>query len=174
MVRTLGPVLYNRHQIAAKVRELADAISHDFARKELTLLIVLKGAACFGMDLARAMKIPVHIDFLPTTSYRGTWSSGAPSIGPLQPADVIHRSILIIEDVLDTGATLQALWEHVQSLEPTELHVCTLFDKSAARGYEHPVPIRYVGFQIPDQFIVGYGMDLDEDYRHLPEVHVLE
>lgn len=174
MVRTLGAVLYSREQIAARVQELAQEIGRDFARKEVTFLIVLKGAACFGVDLARAMTLPVCLDFLPATSYRGTWSSGAPSIGPLQPAELEGRTVLIVEDILDTGVTLHTLWRHVQDLAPAEIHVCTLFDKATARGIAHPVPIRYVGFEISDQFVVGYGMDLEEEFRHLPDVHVLD
>ena len=172
MARTLGAILYTRDQIADRVQELADELSRDCAGKNVTFLIVLKGAACFGADLARAMSIPVQLDYLPATSYRGTWSSGAVSIGPLRPEDVDQRDVVIIEDIHDTGKTLGALAKHVHELGIESLAVCTLFDKSQARGAEPPVPLDYVGFHIPDQFVVGYGMDLDEQYRHLADVHV--
>jgi len=173
--KTLGPVLFSRNQISGRVTELAEEISTDFREvEEVTLLVVLKGAAMFGADLARRMSIRVRMDYLPATSYRGTWSSGAVSIGPLRPADVFERNVVIVEDVCDTGATLSALHRHVQELGPARLDVCSLFDKTRVRGTSPPVPVRYIGFHIPDRFIVGYGMDLEEAYRHLPDVHLLE
>lgn len=174
MQRTLGSILTSRDQIAARVAELSAEISRDYAGLEPTFLIVLKGAGVFGADLARAMSEPVRLDYLPATSYRGTWSSGAVSIGPLQPAEIFDRHVIIIEDITDTGATLKALWGHVHELAPASLEVCTFLDKSAARGVEPVVPIRYVGFPIPDRFVVGYGMDLDEQFRDLPDIHFLE
>ncbi len=173
ITKTLGAILYSRGQIAARIDELAAEISRDYAGVEPTLLVVLKGAAPFGADLARALTVQVRMDFLPATSYRGTWTSGAVSIGPLQPGEIYERHVLIVEDIIDTGATLHALWKHVQELQPASLDVCTLLNKMAVRGVQPPVPLRYVGFEGPDKFVVGYGMDLDEAYRHLPDIHLL-
>lgn len=174
VIHSIGPVLYGREQIAARVGELAAQVSADYADRDLTLLVVLKGAALFGADLARAMTVPCQMDYLPATSYRGMWTTGAVSIGPLRPGDIFDRHVLIVEDIIDSGTTLHALWKHVQELQPASLDVCTLLNKMAPRGVTPPVPLRYVGFEGPDQFVIGYGMDLDEAYRHLPDIHVLD
>ena len=165
-------VLLSQEQIQARVRELGEEISRDYQGKDLLLLAVLKGAAVFLADLLREIRGTVTYDFMATSSY-GTDTTSSGVVRLLKDVDegLAGRHVLIVEDIVDTGLTLSYLVEVLSQREPASLRVCTLLDKPARRV--QPVQIHYCGFTIPDRFVVGYGLDYDEQYRNLPFVGAL-
>ncbi len=163
--------LYTAAQIRAKVAELAAVISKDTAGKHVVALIVLKGAVHFGSDLVRALGVPIAIDFVQAKSYAGTSSSGNVEILARPTQDLRGQHVLIIEDILDTGVTARALIDFATQAGATHVSFCTLFDKPARRKI--PVKATYAGFTIDDLFIVGYGLDYEEQFRELPDVYTL-
>ena len=166
-------VLVTEEQLRAKVAELGARISRDYAGKDLLLVSILKGAVVFMADLMRAVTIPARIDFMATSSYgSGVKTSGVVKILKDLDLELSGYDILMVEDILDSGKTLSYLTELLQSRGPKSIRVCTLFDKPERREVE--VEATYVGSQIPDAFIVGYGLDFDEKYRNLPFVGVLK
>jgi hypoxanthine phosphoribosyltransferase len=169
----IGETLVLAEDLQARVRELAQAISRDYAGRRLLLVCVLKGAVLFLSDLMRHIDIPVEVDFMAVASYgSATDSSGVVRI--LKDLDVVieGRDVLIVEDIVDSGLTLQYLMRNLGSRDPASLEVCALLTKPARRKVE--LPVRYVGFEIPDRFVIGYGLDYGERYRNLPYVAVLE
>lgn len=173
MMEDIKEVLFTERQIAVMVERLGQEISRDYADKELLLVSVLKGSVVFMADLMRSITIPAKIDFMATSSYgSGTTSSGVVKIIKDLDIDLAGYDILLVEDILDSGKTLSYLMELLRDRGPRSLQICTLFDKPERR--EAPVEPAYVGSQIPDAFIVGYGLDFDERYRNLPFVGVLE
>ncbi|HTQ68282.1 MAG TPA: hypoxanthine phosphoribosyltransferase [Solirubrobacteraceae bacterium] len=169
----LGETLVNEHDLRRRVAELGEQISRDYADRSLLLVGVLKGAVFFLSDLMRYIDIPVEVDFMAVASYgSATDSSGVVRI--LKDLDVAieGRDVLIVEDIVDSGLTLQYLLRNLGSRNPRSLEVCALLTKPARRKVE--LPSRYVGFEIPDRFVVGYGLDHEERYRNLPFVAVLE
>ena len=169
----VGDVLLTEQQISDKVAELGRRISHDYAGHELTLVSVLKGSLPFMADLMRAIEIPVRIDLMEVSSYGGTAteSSGLVRILKDLSSPIDERDVLIVEDIIDTGLTLNYLIRYLRGKNPSSLRICTLLDKPARRLVE--IPIDYRGFTIPDQFVVGYGLDYGEHYRNLPFIGVL-
>jgi hypoxanthine phosphoribosyltransferase len=165
-------VLISQEQVRARVRELGAEISRDYEGKELLLLAVLKGAAVFLADLLREISGSVTYDFMATSSY-GTDTKSSGVVRLLKDVDkgLAGRHVLIVEDIVDTGLTLSYLLEVLSQREPASLRVCTLLDKPTRRV--QPVQIDYCGFTIPDRFVVGYGLDHDEQYRNLPFVGAL-
>ena len=153
--------------------ELGARISADFAGCELTLVSVLKGSLPFMADLMRAISIPVQIDLMEVSSYGGTAteSSGLVRILKDLSSSIDGRDVLIVEDIIDTGLTLNYLVRYLKGKNPASLRICTLLDKPARRLVE--IPIDYLGFEIPDQFVIGYGLDYGEVYRNLRFVGVL-
>lgn len=169
----VGEVLVAADELQRRVRELGEAISRDYAGRPLLLVGVLKGAVFFLSDLMRFIDIPVEVDFMAVASYgSATDSSGVVRI--LKDLDVVieGRDVLIVEDIVDSGLTLQYLLRNLGSRNPASLEVCTLLRKPD-RG-KVGLPTRYVGFQIPDRFVIGYGLDYGERHRNLPFVAVLE
>jgi hypoxanthine phosphoribosyltransferase len=166
-------VLLGEDQIAAKVVELGRQISDAYTGHELTLVSVLKGSLPFMADLMRAITIPVRIDLMEVSSYGGltTESSGLVRILKDLSASIDGRDVLLVEDIIDTGLTLNYLLRYLRGKNPRSLRVCALLDKPARRLVD--IPIDYVGFSIPDQFVVGYGLDYGELYRNLRYVGVL-
>ncbi|WP_347491361.1 hypoxanthine phosphoribosyltransferase [Desulfoscipio sp. XC116] len=166
-------VLIDRMTIDEKVRELGGIISRDYAGKELLMVGILKGAVVFMADLIRNMNIDVRIDFMAVSSY-GASNKSTGEVRILKDLDksVEQRHVLIIEDIVDTGLTLSYLLEILKARDPAGVHICTLLDKPSRR--EVNVPVDYNGFVIPDEFVVGYGLDYNEKYRHLPEICVLK
>lgn len=158
-------------QIAAKVRELARRISEDCAETAPVLLIVLKGALYFGADLARAMTVPVVVEFIRAESYTGSASSGSVEICAVPRASLADQTVFIVEDILDSGLTAKGLLEWVQAQKPESVRFVTLLDKPDARQTE--LRADYVGFTIPNVFVVGYGLDYEQAYRELPGIHRL-
>jgi hypoxanthine phosphoribosyltransferase len=169
----VGEVLVTAEQLQQRVRELGAAISRDYAGRRPLLVGVLKGAVFFLSDLMRFIDVPVEIDFMAVASYGSTTdSSGVVRI--LKDLDVAieGRDVLIVEDIVDSGLTLQYLLRNLGSRNPSSLEVCALLTKPERRKVQ--LPTRYVGFEIPDRFVIGYGLDYAENYRNLPFVAVLE
>lgn len=172
MAKGLVGVLLSEEQIQTRVRELGEQISRDYEGKEVLIVGILKGAFVFCADLLRALKVPVQVDFMAVSSYgASTESSGVLRILKDLDASVTGRHVLLVEDIVDTGLTLRYLREYLERQEPASLRICTLLDKPARR--KTPVTVEYVGFQIPDEFIVGYGIDYAEQYRYLPYIGVV-
>ena len=169
----VAEVLLSESQIAAKVAELGRQITIDYAGRELTLVSVLKGSLPFMADLMRAIEIPVRIDLMEVSSYGGltTESSGLVRILKDLSASIDGRDVLLVEDIIDTGLTLNYLLRYLRGKNPRSLRICALLDKPARRLVD--IGIDYVGFTIPDQFVVGYGLDYGELYRNLRYVGVL-
>ena len=173
LVADVGEVLVTEAQIQSKVRELGARITSDYAGQPVTLVSVLKGALPFMADLMRAIDLPVQIDLMEVSSYGGaaTESSGLVRIIKDLSSSIAGRDVLIVEDIIDTGLTLNYLQRYLRGKNPRSLRVCTLLDKPARRLVD--IPVDYLGFTIPDQFVVGYGLDYGEYYRNLRFVGVL-
>jgi hypoxanthine phosphoribosyltransferase len=173
LVADVGEVLVTEAQIQAKVRELGARLTADYAGQPLTLVSVLKGALPFMADLMRAIDMPVQIDLMEVSSYGGTAteSSGLVRIIKDLSSSIAGRDVLIVEDIIDTGLTLNYLQRYLRGKNPRSLRICALLDKPARRLVD--IPIDYLGFTIPDQFVVGYGLDYGEFYRNLPFIGVL-
>ena len=171
----LGRQLLSAEAIQRRVQELAVAVSRDYAAidRPLILLSVLKGSVCFATDLSRHIEVPVNFDYVAVSSYgSGTESSGHVQLLKDLTMDVAGRDVLMVEDIIDTGLTTSFLFEHVQRHRPSSLKLCVLLNKEERRII--PVPIAYKGFDIPNHFVVGYGLDYDELFRNLTAVHILE
>lgn len=170
----VAEVLLAEDAIRAKVAELGARIAADYAGKPLVLVSVMKGSLPFMADLMRAMPIPLQIDLMEVSSYGGatTETSGLVRILKDLSASIEGKDVLIVEDIIDTGLTLNYLVRYLRGKNPASLRICTLLDKPARRIVE--IPIDYRGFQIPDRFVVGYGLDYGEHYRNLPYIGVLK
>lgn len=162
--------LFSQEQIASIVRRLADQISKDYSERELVLVCILKGAFMFLADLVRYLKIPVKIDFVRLASYgSGMKSSGNIEITKDMELPIEGKDVLIIEDIIDSGHTLQFLKDRITLSNPRSVKICALLDKKVRREVE--IEADYLGIEVDDVFIVGYGIDFNENYRHLPEIH---
>jgi hypoxanthine phosphoribosyltransferase len=171
--RDIGEVLIDEQRIAAKVGEMAETISRDYADKDPVLVAVLNGAVVFLSDLMRRLRIPVTIDFVKWSSYGdSTRSSGVVRILKDLDESVEGRHVLVVEDIIDTGLTLHYLLENLRSRSPASVKVVALLDKPSRRRVE--IRADYLGFEIPDAFVVGYGLDYARRYRHLPYIGVLK
>ena len=169
----IGEVLVSADQLQRRVSELGAEISRDYAGRSLLLVGVLKGAVFFLSDLMRFIEIPVEVDFMAVASYgSATDSSGVVRILKDLDAAIEGRDVLIVEDIVDSGLTLQYLLRSLGARNPATLEVCALLTKPERRKVE--LPTRYVGFEIPNRFVVGYGLDYGERHRNLPFVAVLE
>jgi hypoxanthine phosphoribosyltransferase len=172
LVSDIAEVLLTEEQIAAKVVELGQTISRDYDGRELTLVSVLKGSLPFMADLMRRIALPLRIDLMEVSSYgTSTESSGLVRILKDLSAPIEGRDVLLVEDIIDTGLTLNYLIRYLKGKNPRSIKICTLLDKPARRLVE--IPLDYVGFNIPDAFVVGYGLDFGEVYRNLRFVGVL-
>jgi hypoxanthine phosphoribosyltransferase len=169
----VAEVLVSEDQIQAKVLELGARISADYAGRQLTLVSVLKGSLPFMADLMRSITVPVRIDLMEVSSYGGssTESSGLVRILKDLSASIADEHVLLVEDIIDTGLTLNYLVRYLRGKSPASLRICTLLDKPARRLVE--IPVDYTGFTIDDRFVVGYGLDFGEFYRNLRYVGVL-
>lgn len=168
----LGEVLVPEDRLQARVAELGAAISADYAGRDLLLICILRGGVMFLADLMRRITIPHAIDFMAISSYSPgvRRSSGEVRITLDLNQSIEDRHVLVVEDIVDTGHTIAAVLELLNTRRPASLQICTLLDKSERR--EVPVPIHYVGFDIPNKFVFGYGLDIDELHRNLPFVGV--
>lgn len=172
MAEEIAEVLVSEANLQAKVRELGERIASDYAGKDLALISVLKGGFIFLADLCRAIRLPVTIDVMAVSSY----GPGARPLGVVKilkdlDESITGREVLVVEDVIDTGLTLSYLLRNLQPRGPASLKVCVLLDKPARRIAD--LPIAYRGFEIPDKFVVGYGLDLAQRYRNLPFIATL-
>ena len=174
LVNDVGEVLFTAEQIGAKVKELGAQLSTDYGGRTPTLVSVLKGSLPFMADLMRAITIPVQIDLMEVSSYGGTntETSGLVRILKDLSSSVQGRDVLIVEDIIDTGLTLNYLVRYLRGKNPASLRICALLDKPARRLAS--IDIDYRGFTIPDRFVVGYGLDYGEFYRNLPYIGVLK
>jgi hypoxanthine phosphoribosyltransferase len=166
-------IVLTEEQIQRRVRELGAQIAHDYEGSSLLLVAVLRGAALFVADLARAIDGPVEIDFMAVSSYgSSTKSSGVVRIIKDLDEMIAGRDVLVVEDILDTGLTLKYLLRNLASRKPKSLEVVTLLSKEGKQRV--PIECKYVGFSVPDEFVVGYGLDYAEKYRNLPYIGVLK
>ncbi|MGQ0569558.1 MAG: hypoxanthine phosphoribosyltransferase [Armatimonadota bacterium] len=172
-VPPIKDVLLTEEQIRVRVRELAAEISRDYAGRDLLLVTVLKGGMYFLADLSRAIAVPLAIDFMAISSYRGgKGPSGAVRLIKDLDEEITGRSVLLVEDIIDTGLTASYLVRSLRARDPADLAICALLDKTARRIVD-ALPLRYRGFEVPDEFLVGYGLDYRQFFRNLPYVGVL-
>jgi len=166
-------MILTEDQIRSRVAELGDQISADYGEESVLLVAVLRGAALFVADLARSMSSPVELDFMAVSSYgSSTKSSGVVRIIKDLDENIEGRHVLVVEDILDTGLTLKYLLRNLASRRPRTLEVVTLLSKEGKQRV--PIDCKYVGFDIPDEFVIGYGLDFAERYRNLPYIGVLK
>jgi hypoxanthine phosphoribosyltransferase len=171
--RAVTDVLIDRDGLRRRVAELGEEVSADYAGRDLLLVGVLKGAVFFMADLMRHLTIPCEIDFMAISSYGdSTDSSGVVRILKDLDINIEGRDVLVVEDIIDSGLTLSYLMRNLEAREPASLEICALLTKPERR--EIDVPVRYVGFEIPNAFVIGYGLDFAERYRNLPYVGVLD
>src|SRR4051794_28514148 len=172
LTRGVSKVLIEEDAVAARVTELGAEVSSDYAGKDLLLVGVLKGAVFFMADLMRQLTVPCEVDFMAISSYgAATDSSGVVRILKDLDINIEGRNVLVVEDIIDSGLTLSYLMRNLESREPASLEVCALLTKPERR--EIDVPVRWIGFEIPNKFVIGYGLDFAERYRNLPYVGVL-
>jgi hypoxanthine phosphoribosyltransferase len=172
MQEDLARVLFDEATIQGRLDELAAQISHDYRDRELTVIAVLNGSLMFMADLLRRIPLPLTLDCLSVASYHGqAQTSGEVIFKQIALPDVVNRHILILDDILDSGHTLAAIREKLETANPRSIRVCVLLSKKKHRA--RPVDADYVGFEIEDEFVVGYGLDFMERYRNLPYVGVL-
>jgi hypoxanthine phosphoribosyltransferase len=166
-------VVISKEQIDERVREMGAEISRDYAGQTLLLVAVLRGAALFLADISRAVDVPVEIDFMAVSSYgSSTKSSGVVRILKDLDEQIEGRHVLVVEDIIDTGLTLKYLLKNLASRRPASLEVVTLLSKEGKQRV--PISCKYIGFSVPDEFVVGYGLDFAERYRNLPYIGVLK
>ena len=164
-------VLFSEEQLAQRVKEIAARIDADYAGKEPLLVSVLRGSFVFMADLVRQITLPCTVDFMAVSSYgSGTTSSGQVKIIKDLSEPIEGRDVLVVEDILDSGNTLSYLLKLLEARHPASIRLCTLLDKPERRT--KPVAVQYTGFTIPDEFVVGYGLDYDEKYRNLPYIGI--
>jgi len=173
MTDDLERCLISGEEIAKKVAALGREITRDYRDKELVVVGILKGAVVFLADLIREIKIPLFLDFMAVSSYgSSTESSGVVRIMKDLDGSVENKDVLIVEDIIDTGLTLKYLVENLEARKANSVKVCTLLDKPTRRKTH--VDVHYNGFVVPDEFLVGYGLDYNDKYRNLPGIHILK
>jgi hypoxanthine phosphoribosyltransferase len=166
-------ILFARQEIEATVGRLAAEISRDYFDRYPLLIGILKGSFIFMADLIRLLEFPLEVEFVKLSSYgRGRESSGRVKVVQGLGADIKGRHVLVVEDIVDTGLTIAFFLDYLQKRKPASLRLCALTDKAERR--KTPVAIDYLGFTVPDKFLVGYGLDMDEKFRNLPDIYVLE
>jgi hypoxanthine phosphoribosyltransferase len=172
MAKYIKDVLITRDEIDKMCQRLGAQISKDYEGKEVILICVLKGAYAFMADLARYITVPLRVDFMSVSSYgSGTRTSGVVRITKDLDSDITGKHIIVVEDIVNSGLTLKHLKELLTTRNPASIALCTAFDKPERRRVE--VDVDYVGMEIPDEFVVGYGLDFDGKYRNLPDVSIL-
>ncbi len=163
-----GKPFLTSEQIYEKTIELAERITRDYAGKEIVAVGILKGAFVFFADIVRAIKVPLTIDFIVSSSYLKSTSTGEVKIHCDLRDDIANKDVLLIDDIIDTGISLNYIRERILSLGPASLKICVLLDKKERRVVD--VPVDYTGFEVPNKFLVGYGLDYDNKYRNLPYI----
>lgn len=166
-------VMLSEEKVTKRIEELAAQISKDYEGKELHIICILKGSVFFTCELAKRITVPVTLDFMSVSSYgNDTKSSGVIKIAKDLDESILERDVLVIEDIVDSGNTLSYLLDMLQNRQPKSLKLCTLLDKPERR--RKPVDVDYIGFEIPDEFVVGFGLDYAQRYRNLPFIGVVK
>ena len=168
----VGKPLFVTEQIQAKVKELADRISSDYSGKDLLAVGILKGAFMFFSDIVRFIKVPLTLDFIVASSYVKTDTSGEVKVHCDMREDISDKDVLLIDDIVDSGITLNQIRERILVRRPRSLKACVFLDKRGRRVVD--VPLDYVGFEIPNEFVVGYGLDYDSKFRNLPYISIFK
>ena len=174
MEKDIARVLLTEDQIKTRIKELGEELTREYADKNPVIVGVLKGVVIFYADMIREIKVPCQMDFMWISSYAGTESTGRMQVRKDVSADIKGRHVLILEDIFDTGNSLDYTYNHLMSKEPASLKICTLLDKPDRRKPGITLKADYTGFTIPNEFVVGYGLDFNEHYRNLPYVGVLK
>ena len=174
MERDIQEVLLTKEQIQNRIEELGKVLSEEYADKDPVVVGVLKGVVVFYADMIRQLNVPCQVDFMWVSSYSGTNSSGQMQVKRDVSVDIKGRHVLILEDIFDTGTSLDFTYKHLMAKEPASLKICTLLDKPSRRKEGITLQADYVGFEVPNAFVVGYGLDYNEHYRNLPYVGVLK
>lgn len=165
-------VLLSEEEVDARIKAIGEQISKDYEGKQIHMICVLKGGTFFMCELAKRISVPVSLDFMAVSSYGGdTKSSGVVKIVKDLDDAIQGKDVLVVEDIVDSGRTLSYLMEMLRDRKPASLKLCTLLDKPDRRVID--VPVDYTGFQIPDEFVVGYGLDYDQKYRNLPYIGIV-
>lgn len=166
--------MISQEELTNRIREIADQVQKDYAGKTLQLVCILKGSVFFACDLAKMLDMDLRLDFMTVSSYGGsTQSSGAVKIKKDLDHPIEGKDVLIVEDIIDSGNTLSALIPMLKLRKPASIEIATLLDKPSRRE-KHDVYVKYTGFKIPDEFVVGFGLDYDQKYRNLPYIGVVE
>lgn len=166
-------VLLPEDEVDARIQEIGDQISRDYSGRQVHLVCVLKGGSFFMCELAKRITVPVSLDFMSVSSYgKDTKSSGVVKIVKDLDESIKDKDVIVVEDIVDSGRTLSYLLEMLKDRQPASLRLCTLLDKPERRVID--VKVDYTGFEIPDEFVVGYGLDYDQKYRNLPYIGVVE
>ncbi|NPV92545.1 MAG: hypoxanthine phosphoribosyltransferase [Firmicutes bacterium] len=172
MLKGIGKVLFTEEAIQNRVKELAAEITEDYQGKEIIVVGILTGAFIFMADLIREIKLPLTVDFIDVASYgSSTYSSGVVRIVKDLEKSIENAHVLVVEDIVDTGLTLNYISQNLLSRHPASLKICAFLDKPSRR--QAPIKVDYLGYKIPDEFAVGYGLDFAEKYRSLPYIAVL-
>ncbi len=174
MERDIQEILISEEQLKARIEELGRELTRDYAGKNPVIVGVLKGVVVFYADMVRKINTPCQMDFMWISSYAGSNSTGSMVVRRDVSCDIKGRHVLILEDIFDTGNSLDFTYRHLLSKEPASLKICTLLDKPSRRKPGIDLKADYVGFTVPNAFVVGYGLDFDEHYRNLPYVGVLK
>ena len=174
MEKYIEKVLITEEQLQTRIRELGEELSREYEGKNPIIIGVLKGVVVFYADMVRHITVPCQFDFMWVSSYRGTESTGKMDVKRDISTDIKGRHVLILEDIFDTGNSLNFTYNHLLSKEPASLKICTLLDKPEGRNPAVTLEADYTGFKIPNEFVVGYGLDFNEYYRNLPYVGVLK
>ena len=174
MEKDILKILVSEEQIQARIKEMGEEISREYAGKDPVVLGVLKGVLVFYADMIRHITVPCQMDFMCLSSYQGTTSTGNMIVKQDMSVDVSGRHVLILEDIFDTGGSLNYTYNHLMSKNPASVKICTLLDKPERRYPHITLQPDWVGFTIPNEFVVGYGLDFNEHYRNLPYVGVLK
>lgn len=164
--------LITEEDLQKRIKEMGAQITEDFKGEEVYIVSVLKGGAFITVDLAKRIELPVFLDFITASSYRGTTSTGEVTVDSGKDIDIEGKNVIIVEDIVDTGRTLSVLLEVFRKKNPKALKLCTLLDKPSRRVVG--VDVDYCGFTIPDEFVVGFGLDYDQKYRNLPYIGIVE
>ncbi len=172
MTKKVSGVMISREQIDEMVKRIGAEISNDYAGEEVLLICVLRGAFIFTADLIREIKLPCYVDFIAVSSYgSSTESSGFVKIVKDIEINIENKHVIVVEDIIDSGLTLKKLTNLLSTRNPKSIALCTAFDKPSRRKVD--IEVKYCGMQIPDEFVVGYGLDFAELYRNLPEINIL-
>jgi len=171
MIQTKSKILFSNYQIQKRIKELGKEITEDYKDKSIFMAVILKGAFVFASDLIRNIKEDVYIDFMQVTSYQGTETTGDVKISKDLEEQISGRHVIIIEDIIDTGITVKKIIELLKMRNPKTIEICSLLNKPSQRIVD--INIKYIGFSIENFFVVGYGMDYDQNFRQYPDIRIL-